>query len=136
MAAPTGGSRPAGLATMLGRALRRRCLACGGPELFAGWFTLRDRCPACGFGYEREEGYWVGAMILNLGGAQLLFLAIFVGGMLGTWPDVPWTGLWIGGVATMVAFPILFYPYSKTLWVWGDLWLNPRGGDAQARARH
>lgn len=127
-------ARPAGLGTMLVRALRRRCLACGARGLFSGWFTMRNRCPACGFDYEREEGYWVGAMILNIGGAQLLFLATFVGGLLATWPDVPWTGLWIAGIAVMVVFPAWFYPYSRTLWVWGDLWLNPRGGgDAQER---
>jgi hypothetical protein len=41
--------------------------------LFAGWFALRNRCPACGFRYEREEGYWVGAVIVNTAASMALF---------------------------------------------------------------
>lgn len=110
---------------MLGRALTRRCLVCGARGVFAGWFTLRESCPRCGFPFEREEGYWVGAMILNIGGAQVAFFAFFIGGMLLTWPDVPWTFFLVGGVALMASFPVVFYPYSKQLWLWGDLTIRP-----------
>lgn len=74
-------------------------------------------CPACGLEFEREEGYWVGAMIVNIVVTELVFGAVLVGGMLASWPDVPWTQLLIAGVVLNVAVPVLFYPRSKTLWV-------------------
>jgi hypothetical protein len=26
---------------------------------------MRDHCPSCGLAFEREPGYWVGAVIIN-----------------------------------------------------------------------
>lgn len=110
---------------MLGRALARRCLLCGQPGIFGSWLRLRERCPGCGYSFEREEGYWVGAMIMNTGAAQVLFFAVFIGGMILLWPDPPWAGLLVAGVAVMATFPVIFYPYSKTLWLWVDFQLHP-----------
>ena len=110
---------------MLGRALARRCVVCGGRGVFSGYFTLREACPSCGFPFEREEGYWVGAMILNIGGAQLAFFAFLLGGLTLTWPDPPWIFFLVGGISLMIAFPIAFYPWSKALWLCGDLMVRP-----------
>lgn len=114
---------------MLGRALRRRCPLCGERAIFARWGELVPRCPGCGYSFEREEGYWVGAMIVNLGAAQGLFFAVFLGGIALTWPDVPWTGLLVACLVTVGAFPVWFYPRSKTLWVWLDRRVHPYGED-------
>ncbi len=115
---------------MLGHALRRRCPVCGAPGIFDGWFTLRPRCPRCNFSFEREEGYWVGALIANIAVAELLFAAVFLGGVVLTWPDVPWLPLGIVGVVAMVGLPVAFYPLSKTLWLWVDLaFLHPLDAD-------
>ncbi len=115
---------------MLGRALRRRCPLCGAGGIFQGWFALRDRCPRCNFSYEREEGYWVGAMIANIAAAEGLFALIFLGGVALTYPDVPWTPLMIAGFVVMIALPVAFYPLSKTLWLWVDLaFLHPIDAD-------
>jgi uncharacterized protein (DUF983 family) len=116
---------PAG--RMLGRALVRRCPLCGSPGIFRGWFRLRDRCPGCGYRFEREEGYWVGAMIVNLGFAQVVFMALLIGGAAAMWPDVAWTRLLVLGIAVMAVLPVAFYPLSKTLWLWGDLVVRPPG---------
>ena len=118
-----------GAGRMLGRALTRRCPVCGSGGIFEGWFALRPHCPGCGFSFEREEGYWVGAMIVNIGGAQLLFFAVFLGGLAATYPEVPWTGLLVAGLAVMLVFPIVFSPLSKTLWLWGDLAIRGRASD-------
>ena len=110
-----------GRGTMFSRALRRRCPICGAKGIFRGWFALKDRCPGCNFSFEREEGYWVGAMIANIAAAEGLFGLLLVGGMIATHPNVPWRLLTIGGAIVMVGLPILFYPLSKTLWLWLDL---------------
>jgi hypothetical protein len=34
-------------------------------KVFDGWFAMRETCDACGLKYEREQGYFVGAIYLN-----------------------------------------------------------------------
>ena len=109
------------VATMLARGATRRCPRCGSGGLFRRWVTMVDTCPRCGLTYEHEEGYWTGAMMINLAVTMGVFLVVFVGYMVLAWPDVPWTGVLIAVIAANVVTPIVFYPVSKTLWVAGDL---------------
>jgi uncharacterized protein (DUF983 family) len=106
------------------RAMRRRCPRCGTPA-FDSYFTMREVCAGCGHKFERESGYWVGALIINTTFIFATFLVIFVGGMVATWPDVPWIALLILLVGLNVLVPIAFYPQSKTLWVAMELGWNP-----------
>ncbi|MDQ4149882.1 MAG: DUF983 domain-containing protein [Actinomycetota bacterium] len=109
---------------LLLRGLLARCPVCGGGALFSGLLTLKERCPTCGYDFEREAGWWIGAMIMNMGGALVVFAAYFVLSIRLTWPDVPWTALTLGGLVLMAAFPVLFYPISKTLWLALDIILH------------
>ncbi len=106
---------------MLGRGALRRCARCGGRGLFRRWFTMAERCPTCDLRFEREEGYWTGAMMINLAVTEVVFLATFVALTAATWPDVNWGLVLAVVVAANVVVPIVFYPVSKTLWVAGDL---------------
>lgn len=101
----------------LGRGLRKRCPVCGSGELFTSFFTMRERCPGCGLTFEREEGYWLGAMVVAMTVVIVLFAAVFVGGMLVTWPDVPWNTLLVVTVILNGVVPVLLYPWFKTVWM-------------------
>lgn len=92
-----------------------------------GGLHLADACTGCGHTFERHEGYWLGAVALNTVATLGLFTAGLVVGMAATWPDVPWTALTIGGVALCLVFPIVFYPFSKTLWVALETAVHPAG---------
>jgi uncharacterized protein (DUF983 family) len=109
---------------MIGRALRRRCPRCGG-RAFSSYFRLTERCERCGLRFEREPGYWVGALIINTTVAFASFLLVFIGGIALTWPDVPWGYLGVLTVATMAILPVVFYPLSKTLWMALELSWHP-----------
>ncbi len=111
------------------RALLAHCPHCGDKRIWRSFGETVANCPTCGYRYEREEGYWVGAMIVSIGGVMLTFMAVFVGGMLVTWPDVPWNGLLIATASLMVLMPIVFYRQTKTIWVWIDLHVHPYEGD-------
>ncbi|HUQ39118.1 MAG TPA: DUF983 domain-containing protein, partial [Acidimicrobiales bacterium] len=63
---------------MLGRALLKRCPLCGAGELFTGWFRMKDRCPGCGYRFEREEGFFLGAYVINLAIAQGMVILLAV----------------------------------------------------------
>ena len=106
--------------------LLARCPLCGARGIWRSFGQERERCPQCAFPFSREEGYWTGALIINIAVAILLFFVVFVGGMVLTWPDVPWNGLLIATAVVMVAAPLLLYPQSKTVWLWMDLRFNKR----------
>ncbi|MPZ54721.1 MAG: DUF983 domain-containing protein [Acidimicrobiia bacterium] len=115
----------AGFFKMFGRALARRCPRCGSSGVFASWFTLVEDCPGCGFHFEREDGYWIGAMIVNTTITFVLFIVVFVGGLLLTWPDPNW-GLILGvTIGVNLLLPIILYPLSKTVWSAAELSWHP-----------
>jgi uncharacterized protein (DUF983 family) len=109
----------------LGRALRLRCPVCGRGALFRGFFQPRERCPACGFRLEREEGYYLGAMLLNVLVAELLFVVGFAIALVRTWPNPPWTLLTVVLMAGVALLPILLYPFSRSVWLALDLMVQP-----------
>jgi uncharacterized protein (DUF983 family) len=121
---------------MLGRALLRRCPRCGRTGIFSRWFDLPPSCPRCGLALEREEGYWLGAMAVNLGVTELLFGVLLITWAVLAWPDVPWVWLTVAGLALNAIVPIVFYPFSKTIFLAIDLltlhtnertWTGPGG---------
>ena len=105
-----------------------RCPNCGAVGIFRSWFRLEERCHKCGLQFEREEqGYQVGSYMFNIVGAELVFAAIFVATLRLTWPTPPWDLLTYGGAALMILMPILFFPFSKTLFLAFDLIFRPAG---------
>jgi uncharacterized protein (DUF983 family) len=95
--------------------------------MFDGWFSLRSRCAACGFSFERDEedDYWLGAYLLNFIATEVVFAGLLLAVLVATWPSPPWSWLiWMGAVQ-MIMTPIVFYPFSKALWLAGDLVFRP-----------
>ena len=111
------------------RAFLAHCPLCGERRIWKSFGEMVANCPTCDYRYEREEGYWVGAMVVNIGAAMVAFMVVFVGGMIVTWPDVPWNGLLIATVAMMALGPLVFYRQTKTIWVWLDLKVHPYQGE-------
>ena len=117
--------RDVALGTLLSRGFRKKCPVCAGGNLFHGWFTLRERCPTCGYSFSREEGYWVSAIIVNVGVIQVMFIILFIIVVLATAPEVEWAPLLIIGGTLNLLFPIFWYPFSKTVWMAIDLYFHP-----------
>ncbi len=112
--------------TLFGRALRRRCPNCGGGPLFTRWIRMASRCPSCGLALDRQEsGYSLGGFWLNLLFAEGTTVTLFVFTLLMTWPDPPWTVLQYGLPTLALLTPVLFYPFSKTLFLALDLVVRP-----------
>jgi hypothetical protein len=74
-------------------------------------------CPRCGLHFEREAGYWAGALAINIILVGGLFTIVFVIALVLTVPDIPVVPLLAIFVPIMVIGPIVLYPFSKTLWV-------------------
>jgi uncharacterized protein (DUF983 family) len=119
-----------------GRALLRHCPNCGGRRIWNNWLTMKEACPDCGLHLERgEHGYIVGSYMFNIVASELVFAALFIGIVVGTWPSPPWTWLQWGGGILMLLMPVLFYPFSKTLFLAFDLMFRPQNFEADDRLR-
>ncbi len=84
--------------------------------------------------FERDAGYGTGGMIVNTAVTIAAFLLIFVGVMVATWPDVPWTATLIATIAVNAVLPVVFYPWSKTIFLALDLSVRALSDEERARA--
>lgn len=120
-------------ARMLWRGFTRRCARCGSRHLFRHWFSMVADCPRCGLHFEREAGYWTGAMAINVVLVGGVFTVLFVLAIALTIPDVPVVPLLAFFVPFMALGPLVAYPFSKTLWVAIDrAFLQRLGGNQRA----
>jgi uncharacterized protein (DUF983 family) len=106
-----------GFATMLWRGLRRRCPRCGAGGLFVRWFRLRERCPGCELLFEREPGYFTGAIAVNFALVGGVFMVVLATALALTIPDVPVGPILAVTVPIVAIGPIACYPVSKTVWI-------------------
>src|SRR3954447_7025270 len=104
-------------AAMFWRGFTRRCARCGSGHLFHGYLKMVPDCPGCGLHFEREQGYWAGAMAVNIIVTGGLFTVVFVAMLVATIPNVPVAPLLAVLVPIALIVPILYYPFSKTMWV-------------------
>lgn len=111
---------------MFSRALRRRCPVCGGGPLFSGWFRMKDHCPRCGIRMRRgEDGYTLGALWFNLLLAESITMTAFVTTLIRTWPNPPWDTLQVASPIEAIVFPLLIWPFARTLFLAFDLCIRP-----------
>ncbi len=106
----------------------RSCPYCGNGGVFRDFFTLRESCPTCGVTFEREEGYFLGGYAINMIVAESLALAIALVAILMTGlrhAEVIWQVLVAVSLATLL--PIIFFPYSRGVWMALDLAFHPPG---------
>jgi uncharacterized protein (DUF983 family) len=113
--------------TLLRRALRLRCPLCGQGKLFRGWLAMHERCPHCGVKFEREPGFFLGSIYINYGLTALIVaiaypVLLFNG--LATKQPLLWASL-----AFVVVFPILLFPWARSLWLGFDQWHDAREGE-------
>ena len=73
-------SRPSG-ATLMRRAIGRRCPRCGRSKLFRGYMTMNQECPACGVVFWQNAGEWMGPVVMDYAaaaGAALITWSVMV----------------------------------------------------------
>ena len=56
------------------RGLKLRCPECGLERLYRSPFRMNDDCDYCGLIYEREQGYFIGAIYINIIVTETLLL--------------------------------------------------------------
>jgi uncharacterized protein (DUF983 family) len=106
-------SRTIGLT--LWRSLKLQCPACGEASVFGRPFNVKKHCTRCGVIFQREEGFFVGAIMANVVATEVLILIIYLLCVLLTNLDEQkmLTVLFVLGIA----FPLTFYHHSWSLWL-------------------
>jgi uncharacterized protein (DUF983 family) len=103
----------------------KHCPVCGSGHLFTSWFKMKDRCPRCNLTFDRIEGQWSGDIGVNTIVSFGAMLIVLLGGVLLTWPEPPMAVIGVAAVGIAVFMPILFLPFSKTVWLASDLLMRP-----------
>lgn len=86
---------------------------------------MKPRCPRCGLATDRVVGHWIGAVGVNTIVSFGALLVVLVAGTVLTYPDIAVVPLMIACVATAVIVPVVFWPFSQTLWMAVDLAMRP-----------
>jgi uncharacterized protein (DUF983 family) len=95
--------------------LRNQCPHCHRAPIFSGLYRMNPKCPSCGEFFERESGYFIGAMIASYFiGVFLAFppllAAVFI-------YDLPVSaGIGFAIAQTLLIQPFLFR-YSRIIWI-------------------
>ncbi|MFQ5847709.1 MAG: DUF983 domain-containing protein [Candidatus Methylomirabilales bacterium] len=108
---------------VLGRGIRLRCPRCGAAPLFRGPFSMYADCLSCDLRFEREHGYFVGAIYVN-------YAVTAVTAMVGYFTLDHFIGMSLGRQLLLwgsfaVLFPLFFFRYSRSLWLSLDHMCNP-----------
>lgn len=122
---------PVGIGGTLRRVLRLRCPRCGRGALFTGWFAMLERCSACRLRFEREQGYFVGAIYVNYAVTAVACLgtAIAADVVLG----VPLSAQLAIAFTLGLLVPVVFFRYSRALWLGIAYWLTTADEQAERR---
>ncbi len=97
---------------------RLRCPVCGQSSIFKAPFSVRHHCPACASLFQREEGFFVGAVMVNAVATESAALVFYFACLqVFGYSD----GL-ILAVALPLTFllPVLFYHHSWSVWLGFD----------------
>lgn len=108
---------------MLACGLRLKCPRCGVGSLYAKPFRMNPACAHCGVKFEREQGYFIGAIYINY--AATVGIAVPGFFLLDAFTDITINqqlALW---VPFAVIFPLLFFHHSRSLWLTLDHFFNP-----------
>jgi uncharacterized protein (DUF983 family) len=103
--------------------LRQRCPRCRQGRVFRGALEMNPACPVCGLSFEREQGYFLGAMYISYALSTVLL------GLLtwGLWLLLNWDLGLLVLLACVLYLPVVpvVFRYSRVLWIHFDRWAWP-----------
>ncbi|MBD0326881.1 MAG: hypothetical protein ICV68_10640 [Pyrinomonadaceae bacterium] len=97
------------------RCLRLRCPVCGQSSIFRRRFHVRHHCPSCLALFQREDGFFVGAIVVNIITTELLIILLYGICLLfiSSRYQLMLSILFVFGIV----FPVAFYHHSWSVWL-------------------
>jgi uncharacterized protein (DUF983 family) len=101
-----------------------RCPKCQGAPIFKGFCSMHKKCPGCGNVYEKESGYFMGAMMAAyflgiIAVMPTLVVCLFVFEL-----SIP-VSIGVAALQLILLQPLLFQ-YSRIVWINTEHNLNLR----------
>lgn len=98
-------------------------------SIFRGFPKMHERCPAYGLKFEREQGYFLGAMYIS----YALALITIVGLAFILWAATLWSLQKITVVAILIFLPLAptLTLFSRVLWIYLDWAIDPERPPAE-----
>jgi uncharacterized protein (DUF983 family) len=84
---------------------------------------MHTNCSFCGLKYEREQGYFIGAMYINYAATVALAVPGFF--LLDAFSPMTINQQLAVWVPFAVIFPLLFFHHARSLWLVLDHFFNP-----------
>lgn len=103
--------------------LSLRCPRCLEGRVWRGFVAMNPACPVCGLVFERESGYFAGAMVVSYALAVPILAAMVIALITLGGLD-PVVALIIGNTAYLVLVPFIFR-YSRVVWLHLDWLIDP-----------
>lgn len=111
---------------MFTRAALRTCPHCGGRKSFIKhWLGRYERCRTCGIEWHREHGFELGPIALNVVFTFFSLAVIMIVAFVTTGPDYNVAGLMSLVIGAAIVLPLIFHPFTYTLWLAFDLAVHP-----------
>jgi uncharacterized protein (DUF983 family) len=106
--------------------LRERCPRCRKGRVFRGTFAMNDPCPDCGLLFQREEGYFLGAMYISYGLSTAILTALYftAAALL---PNLGSSLIALVAIVPFLPFTPAVFRYSRVMWIYFDRWGDPDG---------
>ena len=103
--------------------LRLVCPRCRQGRVFRGWIIVNERCPVCNLKFEREQGYFIGALYVS----YLLGIPIVAALMLVYWWLTSWRleTLLLAAFLTFQLFVPIVLRFAKVVWMYADRAFDP-----------
>jgi hypothetical protein len=100
-----------------------RCPRCLSGRVWRGFVSMNAVCPVCGLVFDRESGYFAGAMVVSYALAVPILAAIVIALIILGGLDAV-VALIIGNTAYLVLVPFIFR-YSRVVWLHLDWLIDP-----------
>ncbi len=97
------------------RFVKLDCPSCGGANIFRAPFKIRRKCDVCGALFEREEGYFVGALSVNVVVTEFFILLVYLVCLLTVGFDESLILKLL--LPSALVFPLAFYHHSWSFWL-------------------
>ena len=84
---------------------------------------MNEDCASCGLHYEREAGYFVGAIYVNYAATVTIAIAGYF--LLWARAELSTPAQFAIWIPFLLVFPLWFFRYSRSLWLAMELYFNP-----------
>ncbi|MCM3902382.1 MAG: DUF983 domain-containing protein, partial [Pyrinomonadaceae bacterium] len=102
-------------AKLLRWCLLLRCPVCGNASIVSAPFRVNDHCSSCKAVFQREQGFFVGAILINVVTTESVILLAYMASL----PVINAHYQFVLAMLFVIAvsFPVAFYHHSWSIWL-------------------